>query len=189
MAEDQSRAIFFPNPNRPLTGGDSARVTPEEIYREIDKVKSEIRETPPGLLARLTDPNAKKMADALAETKLEVVESRRILIRGMRDVIHIYIETHKEDIKVRQRSYLLPRVNDLIGQLSDGLEASILEMLRLAAKSAAEIAAIGNLPEDLRRQQTEAAYRRALAKQDTLQAKQLQMIEEVTTHLRVLMGS
>lgn len=189
---DDGRKLISPETGGALVeprSGLPAQVTPEEIYKKIDRIRGEMQEIPPGLLQRLVDPNARKRANAIEEARLECIQSRSALIRGMRQVIDAYIQTHVEDIKARQKSYLLPRINNLIIQLASETELSIVQMLRIAKDSADQINSIAGLPAHLRESQIEATYKRAVSKQDVLGVQQLRIIEDLANHLGQVMGT
>lgn len=192
MDPNDTRAVTSKSHSQYLDGqrsGLPAQVDPEEIYRVIDRVKSEIRQPSPGLIARLVDPNARTVADAIAKANLEDIQSKTALITGMRRVIDVYIETHIEDIRTRQKAYLLPKLSDLLDQVSSRLEESNIEMARLAQKSVDQLRRIPNLPPEILARQIQSAYHRAEDKQESLYRQQLIILDSVGDYMRQIIGS
>lgn len=163
-------------------------INPEDIFKRIDQIRDSIKEPPPNLLKRMIIPGARELADEITRVKQEAIAARRKLIDALSSSIDLYVDAHKDELKIRSTIFVVTTFSELRTELFRANESSIISFFETYGSLVDRINALDDLTEQEKRDLIESAYKRAQEETAGSERTYLSILDLISEQVRSMVS-
>ena len=150
--EDKSLDTLGTNRSDSIKADIPVRISPDDILQRVDKTVKELKYVPsPGLLDLIISKPARERKAKIEETKISVVKARKELIDGLANTLKIYVDTHRNDLRVRGVAFVTTTFVQLSADLNRINESTLTSFFETFSEVVDRINNIKNLDENAKK--------------------------------------
>lgn len=157
------------------------KFTPDEIFQQIDKLRSGF-EPAPTLVEQLLSAGKRDYARAIEDAKISAIKARKDLINGLGTCVKIYVDAHAGDLKVRAVEFVTETFDRIMLHLESVSDEVIAAYYDLYMDFVDEIKR-KKLPPDIEDEALKSAFVRLQTRQSRSDASIGKILDNLTNEV------
>lgn len=119
------------------------KISADDVLQRIDAAIDQVEDTPePGLMHQIVNPGARSLAIELRNIQALKIKARREHVEQLMGLIKVYVEAHKQSLKVRSAAYVQYTFHTLEGPLYAAAERAVVSFWATFTQNLAKVEAM-----------------------------------------------